>query len=159
MYAAHGSLVKHQHEIEGINSRLDGLQAAILSAKLPQIKKWNDQRIQHASLYSDLLKDINQIVIPSVRANTKHTFHLYVIRTEKRNELQTFLKEHGIETQIHYPVPLPFVKAYQYLNQQPLDFPVAYQYQSEILSLPMYPELTNEEIHFVVSKIKAFFSK
>lgn len=159
MYAAHGSLVKHQHEIEGINSRLDGLQAAILSAKLPHIKNWNEQRIKHATLYSDLLKDINQIVIPSVRANTKHTFHLYVIRTEKRNELQAFLKEHGIETQIHYPVPLPFVKAYQYLNHQPSDFPIAYQYQSEILSLPMYPELTNEEIHYVASKIKAFYSK
>ncbi|MFO0322848.1 MAG: DegT/DnrJ/EryC1/StrS family aminotransferase [Bacteroidota bacterium] len=159
MYAAHGSLIKHQHEIEGINSRLDGLQAAILSAKLPHIKEWNEKRIQFAALYSKLLKDVEQITTPLVRHNTKHTFHLYVIRTKLRNELQTYLKEFGIETQIHYPVPLPFVKAYQYLKHTPSDFPVAYQYQSEILSLPMYPELKKEEIEFVVLKIKDFFSK
>ena len=159
MYAAHGSLVKHQHEIEGINSRLDGLQAAILSAKLPHIKTWNEQRIQHAKLYTDLLKDVKELVLPATRPNTKHTFHLYVIRTKKRNELQSYLKEYGIETQIHYPVPLPFVKAYQYLNHTPADFPVAYEYQSEILSLPMYPELKKEEIEYVVSNIKDFFVK
>ncbi len=159
MYAAHGSLVKHQHEIEGLNSRLDGLQAAILSAKLPHIKQWNDLRITHAALYTELLKDISDIVLPVVRENSKHTFHLYVIRTKERNELQRYLKDNGIETQIHYPVPLPFVKAYQYLNHTPSDFPVAYQYQSEILSLPMYPELTNKEIEYVVSKIKDFFAK
>ena len=159
MYAAHGSLVKHQHEIEGINSRLDGIQAAILSAKLPHIKQWNEQRIQHAALYTELLKEVKELVLPAIRANTKHTFHLYVIRTKLRNELQAYLKEHHIETQIHYPVPLPFVKAYQYLNHTPTDFPIAYQYQSEILSLPMYPELSKEEIEYVVSNIKDFFSK
>lgn len=159
MYAAHGSLTKHQHEIEGINSRLDGLQAAILSAKLPHIKTWNEQRIQYAKLYSELLNDVNQIITPTVRDNTKHTFHLYAIRTTLRNELQNYLKEHGIETQIHYPVPLPFLKAYQYLNHKPTDFPVSYKYQSEILSLPMYPELKKEEIEYVVSIIKNFFSE
>lgn len=159
MYAAHGSLIKHQHEIEGINSRLDGLQAAILSAKLPHLKKWNEQRIQHASLYYALLKDVKEVVTPAVRENTKHTFHLYVIRTKLRNELQAFLKEQGIETQIHYPAPLPYVKAYQYLGHTAADFPVAYQYQSEILSLPMYPELKKEEIEYVVDAIKHFFSK
>ncbi len=158
MYANHGSLVKHQHEIEGINSRLDGLQAAILSAKLPYIKSWNETRIQHAVLYTQLLKAVTEITCPTVRDNTKHTFHLYVIRTNRRNELQAFLKDHGIETQIHYPVPLPFVKAYHYLGHQTNDFPVAYQYQSEILSLPMYPELTDEEIKYVVSNIKTFYS-
>jgi len=158
MYAAHGSLVKHQHEMEGINSRLDGLQAAILSAKLPHIKQWNEARIQHANTYSDLLKDVKALTLPVTRENTKHTFHLYVIRTKLRNELQAYLKEQGIETQIHYPVPLPFVKAYAYLNHAPSDFPVAYQYQSEILSLPMYPELKKEEIEYTVSKIKDFFS-
>lgn len=159
MYSAHGALIKHQHEMEGINSRLDGLQASILSAKLPNIKQWNEQRIQHAALYSSLLHDVKDLVIPVVRENTKHTFHLYVIRTALRNELQNYLKEHGIETQIHYPVPLPFLKAYRYLNHKPADFPIAYQYQSEILSLPMYPELKKEEIEYVASSIKNFFSK
>ena len=159
MYAAHGSLVKHQHEMEGINSRLDGLQAAILSVKLPHLKKWNEQRIEHAALYTLLLKDVKEIITPAVRENSKHTFHLYVIRTKLRNELQTFLKEHSIETQIHYPSPLPFVKAYHYLGHKPNDFAVAFQYQSEILSLPMYPELKKEEIEYVVATIKYFFSK
>jgi dTDP-4-amino-4,6-dideoxygalactose transaminase len=159
MYAAHGSLAKHQHEIEGINSRLDGLQAAILSAKLPHIKQWNEQRIKHAQLYTELLNDVKELVTPTIRDNTKHTFHLYVIRTKLRNELQAYLKEQNIETQIHYPVPLPFVKAYQYLNHKPSDFPVSFQYQSEILSLPMYPEIKKEEIEYVVSKIKDFFAK
>lgn len=159
MYAAHGSLIKHQHEIEGINSRLDGLQAAILSAKLPYIKQWNEQRILHAKMYTELLNDIEQISVPKIRENSKHTFHLYVIRTKLRNELQAYLKEQQIETQIHYPVPLPFIKAYNYLNHKPNDFPIAYQYQSEILSLPMYPELTKEEIQYVTFKIKEFFTK
>ncbi|MDX2173151.1 MAG: DegT/DnrJ/EryC1/StrS family aminotransferase [Bacteroidota bacterium] len=159
MYAAHGALIKHQHQMEGINSRLDGLQAAILSAKLPYIKQWNEQRRKHSELYTDLLKDVENVITPSVRVNSKHTFHLYVIRCKQRNELQEFLKQQGIETQIHYPTPLPFLQAYNYLNCKPEDFPIANQYQHEILSLPMYPELTQTEIEFVVSSIKKFYSR
>lgn len=158
MYAAHGALVKHQHEIEGINSRLDGLQAAILSAKLPHLLKWNELRRKHADLYTNLLKDVAEIVCPTVRPESKHTFHLYVIRTKKRDELQQYLKNNGIETQIHYPNPLPFTKAYSYLNHKPEDFPISYAYKNEILSLPMYPELTNEEITYVATKIKDFYA-
>lgn len=159
MYAAHGALIKHQHQIEGINSRLDGLQAAILSAKLPYIKQWNESRRKHAELYTELLKDIEEVITPKVRVNSKHTFHLYVIRSKQRNQLQEFLKQQGIETQIHYPTPLPFMKAYSYLNYKPEDFPVADQYQHQILSLPMYPELTKEEIEFVVSNIRKFYKQ
>jgi dTDP-4-amino-4,6-dideoxygalactose transaminase len=159
MYANHGSLVKHAHEIEGINSRMDGLQAAILSAKLPNIQKWNDTRLENAKHYTELLKNVVEVVCPKVRPNTKHTFHVYVLRVQKRTELQAFLKENGIETQIHYPLPLPFVKAYSYLQHKPSDFPVASAYQSKILSLPMYPELKKEEIEYIASKIKAFYAK
>jgi dTDP-4-amino-4,6-dideoxygalactose transaminase len=159
MYANHGSLVKHAHEIEGINSRMDGLQAAILSVKLPNIQKWNEKRLENANCYTKLLQDVEEVVCPAVRPNSKHTFHVYVLRVQRRAELQAFLKENGIETQIHYPVPLPFVKAYSYLQHKPLDFPVAFSYQSQILSLPMYPELKQEEIEYIASKIKAFYAK
>ena len=159
MYANHGSLIKHEHEIEGINSRLDGLQGAILSVKLPHIHNWNNTRITHAQYYTALLKDVKEITCPKVRVNSKHSFHLYVIRAEKRNELQQFLKTQGIETQIHYPRPLPFTKAYNYLNHTEQDFPVAAAYQHQILSLPMYPELENKEIEFIALKIKEFYDQ
>ncbi len=159
MYANHGSLKKHEHQIEGINSRLDSLQASILSAKCPHILKWTDQRIINAKTYDSLLKGIKEIVYPKVRSHTKHTFHLYVIRTKKRNELKAFLEESGIQTAIHYPQALPNLKAYGYLGHSKSDFPVASQYQDEILSLPMYPELSNASITFVCQKIDEFFAK
>jgi dTDP-4-amino-4,6-dideoxygalactose transaminase len=156
MYARHGALKKHQHQIEGVNSRLDGLQAAILSAKLPFILTWTEQRIKNATLYYQYLKDIKNIFLPAVRPDSKHTYHLFVIRTSKRNELAEFLKQNGIETAVHYPVALPNMKAYEYLGYQHSDFPVATKYQDEILSLPMYPELSEDQIRHVTDKIKEF---
>jgi len=158
MYANHGALKKHQHEIEGINSRLDGLQAAILTAKLPHILKWTDGRIANAALYNKHLSDIKSIVLPVVRPGTKHTFHLYMIRAEKRNELQQYLKEHGVDTAIHYPTALPNLPAYKYLNTTTADFPIATQLQCEILSLPMYPELQEESIAYIANCIRTFYS-
>jgi len=159
MYANHGSLTKHNHEMEGINSRLDGLQAAILSVKLNYIDDWNKKRYRSGLFYNAFLKNIPEVVTPKLRANASHIFHLYVIRTKKRDELQKFLKEKGIETGLHYPTALPFMKAYQYLKHQPEDFPVAYQCQSEILSLPMFPELSEATIVQIVEQIKKFFSR
>jgi dTDP-4-amino-4,6-dideoxygalactose transaminase len=159
MYAGHGALKKHQHEMEGINSRLDGIQAAILSVKLPHILKWTEERIRVANTYFKLLADVNQISLPIVRSNSIHSFHLFVIRTEKRNELQEYLKQNGIETAIHYPVALPNMPAYKYLNHVPQDFPIASQYQSQILSLPIYPELSESQIEFISNVIKQFFQK
>ncbi len=158
-YARHGALVKHQHTIEGINSRLDGLQAAILSAKLPYILNWTSQRQQNATCYNEILSDIPQIVLPAVRPHTEHTFHLYVIRAERRNDLATYLKEREIETAIHYPTALPFLPAYAYLGHTASDFPVSYACQSQLLSLPMYPELTRAMMDFVCTTIKDFYSK
>ena len=103
MFARHGALKKHHHEIEGINSRLDGLQAAILSVKLNYIEEWTDKRISNALLYEKYLSGIKQIVTPKVRGNTKHSFHLYVIRCKKRDKLVNFLDKEGISTAIHYP--------------------------------------------------------
>ena len=159
MYARHGALIKHQHKIEGINSRLDGLQAAILSAKLPHLIKWTNQRITNANYYDEVLKDINEIVTPKLRPNAKHTYHLYVIRAKKRDALANYLKEKGIETAVHYPIPLPMMEAYKYLNYSEKDFPIANQYKDEILSLPMFPELTKDQMNYVAATIKAFYCK
>ena len=157
MYANHGALIKHKHEMEGINSRMDGLQAAILSAKLPFILKWTEQRIKNAALYNKHLDGIAQIRPPKVRPNSKHTYHLYVIKAQRRDELMTYLKEKGIETAIHYPTPLPNLPAYAYLGTKPSDFPVATALQEQILSLPMYPELEEKQIEYIAQTIRTFY--
>jgi len=158
MFARHGALVKHQHKIEGINSRLDGMQAAILSAKLPHIQQWTEQRIANAEYYNSALSSIKEITIPTVRPGTKHTYHLYVIRAQKRDELQKYLQLKGVETAIHYPVPLPLMEAYQYLGYRQADFPISTKHQHEILSLPMYPELTTAMMDEVAARIKEFYA-
>ncbi|HUC79664.1 MAG TPA: DegT/DnrJ/EryC1/StrS family aminotransferase [Flavisolibacter sp.] len=157
MYANHGALIKHQHEMEGINSRMDGLQAAILTAKLPYILQWTEQRIKNAAVYDKHLEGISGIEIPKVRPNSKHTYHLYVIKAQRRNELMAYLKEKGIETAIHYPTPLPNLQAYAYLGTTPSDFPVATALQNQILSLPMYPELEEAQIAYIADTIRAFY--
>jgi dTDP-4-amino-4,6-dideoxygalactose transaminase len=159
MYANHGALTKHKHEFEGINSRLDGIQAAILSVKLKYISEWNKQRLENGLLYNEMLKDVDAIRTPRISGNVKHVFHLYVIRAKSRDLLQQHLAEKGISTGIHYPTPLPLLPAYRYLNHLPSDFPVASDYQNRILSLPMFPELTEEQIEFVAKKIREFFRK
>lgn len=158
MYANHGALKKPDHRMEGINSRLDTIQAAILNAKLPNILKWTEARIRNAALYDRHLKDIPGICLPRVRPDSKHSFHLYVIRTPHRMELMDYLKTQGIETAVHYPVALPNLPAYKYLGHAPAAFPVASRLQNEILSIPMYPELTETQIAYVAEKIRTFHS-
>ena len=159
MYANHGALVKHQHKFEGMNSRLDGLQAAILSVKLKSILDWTQKRIDNAAFYTSLLKDVEQISIPETRPDTTHTFHLYVIRAKDRTGLQSFLKKKGISTGIHYPHILPALEAYSYLKVGPENYPEALKAQDEILSLPMYPELTHEQMEYVAANIKSFYRR
>ena len=159
MFARHGALKKHYHQIEGINSRMDGIQAAVLNVKLPHVLNWTEQRIKNASLYDKYFKEISEIILPSVRPNSKHTFHLYVIRAQKRDELMNYFKSEGVETAIHYPTALPNLPAYNHLDKQGDHFPVATLYQSEMLSLPMYPELTEEMIIFIADTIKKFYKR
>lgn len=159
MYANHGALKKHEHHIEGINSRLDTIQAAVLLTKSAHILKWTDQRIANAARYSQLLDDVKEITLPTVRPDTVHTFHLYVIRTSERDGLKDFLTKNGIQTAIHYPTILPLLPAYNELGYTAEDFPIAAAYQKEILSLPLYPELTEEQITFVSEQIRKFFSR
>lgn len=158
MFANHGSLKKHAHQIEGINSRLDGIQAAVLKIKLKYIREWTENRIANAKLYTEGLAGIDEVVVPEVRPNTKHSFHLYVIRTKDRDGLADHLKANGISTGIHYPRILPLLPAYSYLNHSAEDFPVAYKAQNEILSLPMFPELSAEQINHVVASIRSYYA-
>jgi len=157
MYANHGALKKHHHKMEGINSRMDGIQAAVLSAKLPYILEWTEKRIQVAKWYDEYLDGIPEITRPAVRPDSKHTFHLYVVRAKDRDGLKNFLGEAGIETLIHYPTPLPFLPAYSYLGHSAKDFPVSAKLQKEILSLPVYPEMTEDMVQFVAGQIQQYY--
>lgn len=159
MFASHGGLIKGDHQIEGINSRLDGLQAAILSVKLPHLSKWTALRQSLAGRYTDLLSMFDGIKVPRVAEGREHVWHLYVIKSKRRDDLADLLNRNGVQTNINYPVALPFLPAYKRLNHRPEDFPNAYRNQSEILSLPIYPELTDAQLGRVVELIGEFFDK
>ena len=154
MFANHGALKKHHHEMEGINSRMDGLQGAILSVKLPNIHDWSQKRLEHASTYNAILEGFENIETPKIHPDVKHVFHLYVVRVKNRTEIQANLKANGVSSGIHYPTPLPFLKAYEYLKHTPQDFPVAYDYMGKILSLPLYPELSNHQINYITNILR-----
>ncbi len=148
MIANHGQKGKHNHLMEGRNSRLDGLHAAVLLAKLPHLEKWTEARIKNASSYHNLLQK-SDIELPLIKDNYRHVFHLYVVRVADRKSIQKKLSSAGIETAIHYPTALPFLPCYAEKKNSHSDFPVAYLYQDKILSLPMFPEMSNEQIEYV----------
>ncbi len=156
MFARHGGLKKGEHRIEGINSRLDGLQAAVLSVKLPHLAAWTRRRQEIAAEYDRRLQDIAGVTVPRVAAGREHVYHLYVIRHEQRDALASHLAARGIQTVINYPVALPFVPAYARLKHTPADFPNAHRNQSRILSLPIFPEMTAEQLRHVVDAIGSF---
>jgi dTDP-4-amino-4,6-dideoxygalactose transaminase len=154
-FARHGG--KGEHVMEGICRRMDGLQAAILNVKRPHLPAWTTGRRHVAARYDELLQGVGDIIKPQIASDRDHVFHLYVIRTEKRDALRKYLTEAGIATVLNYPKALPFYPAYAYLGHTPKDFPVAHANQSRILSLPIYPELTEEMIAYVVECIGRFF--
>lgn len=156
MFARHGGLKKGDHQIEGINSRLDGLQAAILSAKLPHLAAWTRRRQEIAAEYDRRLANIPGVTRPVVAPGCEHVYHLYVIRHERRDALAAHLATRGIQTVINYPVALPFVPAYARLGHAPADFPNAHYNQSCILSLPIFPEMGAAHIDAVVAAIAEF---
>jgi dTDP-4-amino-4,6-dideoxygalactose transaminase len=157
MFANHGRIGKYDHEIEGINSRLDGLQAAILEVKLKHLDAWSEARRKNAYLYNECLKGTG-LVTPVEIEKVKAVYHLYVVRTkrEERQKFQDHLKSKGISTGIHYPIALPNLKAYAYLKHTRNDFPEATKASEEIMSLPMYPELSESQIKFIGQEIKEF---
>lgn len=153
-----GSSKKNYHEIFGIKSRLDSLQAAILSLKLNYLSKWNLRRRNHAILYTKLLKKIIDVKIPIEADYATHIYHIYAIEIDKkRDELRAYLKKNGIETGIHYPIPIHLQSPYRKLGFKEGDFPVAEMKAKRIVSLPMFPELTVDEIKYISKKIEDFF--
>lgn len=158
MIANHGRVDKYDHEMEGVNSRLDGLQAAILGVKLKHLSEWSAKRRKNSYLYNEYLKDTG-LITPKEIDNVEAVYHLYIVRVNKelRQKLQDHLKSRGISTGIHYPIALPNLKAYSYLNHKANDFPEATMASQEILSLPMYPELEEGQIEFITTEIKNFF--
>lgn len=156
MLARHGGLVKGDHRIEGLNSRLDGLQAAVLSVKLKRLAEWTAARRRVAAVYDGELAGLTGLELPAVAAGRDHVYHLYVVRHPRRDELKKFLAERGIETVINYPAALPFLPAYARFAAKPEDFPNAYRHQSTVLSLPIFPEMTEARQGLVIEAIKEF---
>jgi dTDP-4-amino-4,6-dideoxygalactose transaminase len=153
-FARHGG--KGEHVMEGINSRMDGLQGAILNVKLPHLPAWTAARRRVAARYDELLNELGDIVAPKVAPDGEHVYHLYVIRTKKRDVLKKHLAAARVATVINYPKALPFYPAYGYLGHTPKDFPNAYFNQSQILSLPIYPEMTREMMSYIADSIASF---
>lgn len=159
MLRDHGSEKKHYHDLIGFNYRMSEFQAAVLNVKMKFIEKWTEMRRMNARKYNERLSDKEQVITPAELDGAKHVYHLYVIRAEKRDNLQSFLREKGIGTGFHYPIPLHLTGAYSYLGYKKGNFPVAEKLAGGILSLPMYPELTEEQIDYVCEKIKHFYTK
>jgi dTDP-4-amino-4,6-dideoxygalactose transaminase len=158
MIRDHGSERRYYHDLLGINGRLDEIQAVVLRVKLPHLEEWNELRRSHAALYNQLL--VNTPAVTPVKCpDNRHVYHLYVIRGPKRDELQAYLKSQGIFTGIHYPVPVHLQPSMESLGYKPGDLPVSERVVTEILSLPMHAELTDEEINAVAGAIKNFYSQ
>lgn len=148
----HGSEQKYRHEIVGYNFRLEGIQGAVLGVKLRHLDKWNDLRRAHAARYNELLAG-SPLTLPRELAYARHIYHLYVVQADERDALQQRLSEAGVQTGIHYPIPIHLQPAYASMGHKAGDFPEAERQARRVLSLPMFPELTDEQIEKVVEAI------
>jgi dTDP-4-amino-4,6-dideoxygalactose transaminase len=151
MHRNHGGIKKYEHQLPGTNSRLDGLQAAILDVKLHYLDQWNERRRKVAAMYTQTLQDVG--IMPTILPEVNPVYHLYVIRVKHRDRIRKILAEKGIATGIHYPTPIPFLQAYAFLGHAPDDFPVAYSYKDELLSLPIYSDMTDEQVEYVIESL------
>ena len=154
----YGERKKYEHILKGHNSRLDEIQAAILRVKLKYLDQWNKERRGKARLYTKMVSSLG-VVCPSERKGVRHVFHLYTIKTRNRDSLQAFLKKRGIETLIHYPIPIPLQKAYRELKYHKRDLPLTNQWSRKILSLPFFPEMKDSEIEEVTEGIRCFMER
>jgi dTDP-4-amino-4,6-dideoxygalactose transaminase len=154
----YGEKNKYQHILKGHNSRLDEIQAAILRVKLKYLDQWNEKRRRKAEIYTEQLSPLG-VVCPIEKKGGSHVFHLYAIQAKKRDSLQAFLKKKGIDTLIHYPIPIPFQKAYQELRYGKRDLPLTNQWSRKTLSLPFFPEMKESEIRKVVEGISRFMNQ
>jgi len=156
MLRVHGIERRYHHDLHGFNSRLDELQAVVLRAKLPHLKRWNERRAEIAARYDQGLREL-PVELPQITAGNTHVFHVYAILVERRQELQAHLTEKGVATLIYYPLPLHLQKVYADLGFRVGDFPVAERIAETILPLPMYPELTDEQVDYVIRTVADFF--
>jgi dTDP-4-amino-4,6-dideoxygalactose transaminase len=159
----HGGQRKYFHKLIGINSRLDAIQAAILLAKFRHLERWHEARQKRAEhyreLFQDLLPSVPDLRLPAIQYENRHIFHQYVIRAPERDRLRQYLLEEGVGTEVYYPVPLHLQECYSFLNHRPKDFPVSEKAAQEVLALPIFPELTEDQQVYVVDRIKAFYKK
>ncbi|MDP9222642.1 MAG: DegT/DnrJ/EryC1/StrS family aminotransferase [Actinomycetota bacterium] len=153
----YGERAKYDHVVKGVNSRLDGLQAAFLSVKLRHLAPWNEARVRHAEAYSVELAGIGDLRLQQRSPHSTHVYHLFVVETQHRDALREYLTERGIQTGIHYPVPIHLQMAYSELELTAGAFPTSERLARESLSLPMYPELTADQIESITGAIRAFF--
>lgn len=163
MFRDHGTLQKYHHESLGHNYRMDGIQGAVLGVKLKHLGKWTEARRRIAAKYNELLGELDQIILPVEMPYTKHVYHLFVVQLrngnkELRDKLAAFLGENEIGTGLHYPIPLHLQKCFIDLGYKKGDFPVAEKLAETGISLPMFPEMSDEQIEFVCEKIKSFFN-
>lgn len=157
MLRQYGGTVQYYYKVPGYNSRLDEMQAAILRVKLRYLDDWNEKRRANAKYYSSLLSDVPQVVAPSEAAHNKHVYHVYVIRAKDRNRLREFLASKGVATGIHYPVPVHKSEAYTSLGYKEKSLKFSEMCADEVLSLPMFPELSKDEIDYVCECVRAFY--
>ncbi len=158
MLRNYGQSKKYYHDFLGYNKRLDSIQAAVLNIKLKHLEEWNTQRREIAKKYKNLLKG-TPVVLPNEKSDRKHVYHLFVIRVPEREKFMDFMKNNGIDTGIHYPIPIHLQKAYSYLSHKEGDFPRTEEFSKHIVSLPMFPGMSDAEIEYVCSKINEFYSK
>jgi dTDP-4-amino-4,6-dideoxygalactose transaminase len=152
----HGSTVRYHHDEVGYNYRMEGIQGAVLGVKLRHLQRWTDERRRVARRYTELLAG-TPLQLPREAAGCESAWHLYTVRSPRRDELKKFLDANGIGNAVHYPMPLHLQKAYAHLGHKPGDFPVAEKASREVLSLPMFPELTDAQIQRVADVVKEFF--
>jgi dTDP-4-amino-4,6-dideoxygalactose transaminase len=156
---AHGCTHGYNHSIVGINSGLDTIQAAVLLVKLKRLEEWNNLRRKIGLLYAKFLSGVKEIILPHEAHLRKHVYNRYVIRVKsKREELMEYLRKKGIETAIHYPIPLHLLKAFKYLGYKEGDFPASERLCKEVLSIPMFPELKEDEVKYICEAILEFYA-
>ena len=156
MFRDHGQAKKYYHSIIGWNARMDGFQGAVLSVKLKHLPAWNKARRKNAQLYNDFLADVDDVIAPAEADYARHVYHIYAIRTQNRDALIRALAEKDIFCGIHYPVPIHLQEAYKLLGYGENSFPIAEKCAEQLVSLPMFPELSREQIEKVVKEIRYF---
>ena len=159
MIRDHGQAKKYFHDMEGYNGRLDAIQAGVLRIKLRRLSDWNQSRCENAAYYNELLSKVEGITLPVEADFASSVYHLYVILVDDRDGLQQFLSDKGIGTGLHYPLPLHLQKAYGHLGYEDGSFPVTESVAKKLISLPMFPELTREQIEYVAESIKEFINR